>query len=107
FTGSREEYVKGVYEDIENRHLSSGSDHERFQKELRQVGGVLWNELFPVELQSTLWKHRDQIDSIMVLAEEPFIPWELVHLKEPGKGLPSETRFLGQMGLVRWLHNMG
>ena len=44
----------------------------------------------------------------MVISEEPFIPWELVHLKDPKKAaLGSESWFLGQMGLVRWLHQAG
>ena len=42
-----------------------------------------------------------------MLATEPFIPWELVHLRQPGHPLPKETRFLGQMGLVRWLYGSG
>ena len=43
----------------------------------------------------------------MVFSEEPFIPWELVHMKEPGKRLGREPLFLAQKGLVRWLHNFG
>ena len=43
----------------------------------------------------------------MVFSEEPFIPWELVHMKEPGKRLGAEPLFLAQKGLVRWLHNFG
>lgn len=107
FKGSREDFIKGVYEDIEDRYLGHKDDYDEFQRELRDVGAGLWDELFPEELQAALWKHREQIDNIMVLAEEPFIPWELVHLKPPQKGLPAETRFFGQMGLVRWLHNVG
>jgi hypothetical protein len=105
--GSREDYVKGIYADLEARYISSHSDREQFQRELREVGGDLWDQLIPVELQQTLWKFRDQITSIQVYSEEPFIPWELVHMKEPGQGLPKETRFMGQLGLVRWLHNVG
>ncbi len=105
--GSREEFIKGVYEDIEDRYLSNKTDFEQFQQELREVGGGLWDELFPEKLQAAIWKWRDAIDSILVFSEEPFIPWELVHLKEPGKGLPEQTCFFGQMGLIRWLHNIG
>src|SRR5439155_13652797 len=43
----------------------------------------------------------------MVYSEEPFIPWELVHLKEPGKPLCPQPLFFAQMGVVRWLHNLG
>jgi CHAT domain-containing protein len=61
-------------------------------------------------LQAILWEHRDKIKRIRVVSSEPFIPWELVHLKEPGESLPDETsntKFLGQMGLIRWLHEAG
>jgi CHAT domain-containing protein len=41
---------------------------------------------------------------VVVLSTEPFIPWELVHLKAPGvQQLPAEALFLAQLGLVRWL----
>ena len=69
------------------------------------MGGSLCDQLFPEPMQRLLWKHRHKIDSILVLPTEPFIPWELVHLKEPGKKLPKKACFLGQMGLVRWLYN--
>jgi hypothetical protein len=39
-----------------------------------------------------------------VVSSEPFIPWELVHLKEPGQPLPAKPWFLAQLGLVRWLY---
>src|SRR5262249_32444892 len=80
---------------------------EEFTEELRAFGASLFDELFPEELQRVLWDHRDRIDSMMVISTEPFIPWELVYLKEPGKSLSSQGRFLGQMGLVRWLHEAG
>jgi CHAT domain-containing protein len=67
----------------------------------------MFNDLIPSDVQQVLWDNRDKIDSILVIAEEPFIPWELVHLGEPGKPLSADTRFLGQMGLVRWLHEAG
>ncbi|ACN13771.1 conserved hypothetical protein [Desulforapulum autotrophicum HRM2] len=107
FKGDRSDFIAEIYEDIEQRYLSNKEDYEQFQQELREVGAGLWDELFPEELQDTLWEYRDQIDNIMVLAEEPFIPWELVHFKPPKSGLPPETRFLGEFGLIRWLHNVG
>lgn len=67
--------------------------------------GSLFDQLIPEKLQRLLWRHRKDFDSIMVISTEPFIPWELVHLKDPDKTqLPSETLFLAQLGLVRWLH---
>jgi hypothetical protein len=105
---SREEYVKGIYEDIETRYVDCQQDSTQFQQELREVGAGLWDELIPDKLKADLWKARSNIQSIQVYSEEPFIPWELVHLKDPQQqGLPTATCFFGQMGLVRWLHNYG
>ncbi len=105
--GDREKYVTERYAEIENRWLSNKDDVENFTEELRAIGHTMLDELVPAEVQKALWDYRDQIKSIMVLAEEPFIPWELVHLSEPGQPLGPEVRFLGQMGLVRWLHEAG
>lgn len=107
-TSDRKKYVANLYKEIESRWVSNSDDAESFNQELRAFGGSLFDELFPSELRALLWKHRKQIDSIMVLSTEPFIPWELIHLKEPEETcLPAETLFLAQMGLVRWLYGSG
>jgi hypothetical protein len=100
----RDRYVRGLFNRIERAWLASARDREAFQAELRAFGGQLLDELIPIELQEDLWAHRDQLAHVVVLSTEPFIPWELVHLKAPGvQQLPAETRFLAQLGLVRWL----
>lgn len=104
----RQEYVEDLYKEIEARWVSNFDDVEMFTEELRAFGGTLFDNLFPSELRELLWEYHRIIDSIMVLSTEPFIPWELIHLKQPGKSyLPDETIFLGQMGLVRWLYGSG
>jgi hypothetical protein len=106
--GDRDAYIESLYKDIEDRWVSSAQDVTAFQEELRAFGGQLFDRLFPAELQQVLWANRSKIASILVISEEPFIPWELVHLKEtPGGSLGGEVCFLGQMGLVRWLHGCG
>lgn len=108
FVGEPQKYVSEIYKEIQERWLSSKSDVDAFTQELRAYGAQLLEELIPKELQTTLWDHRDKLKSIMVISTEPFIPWELVHLKDPAaQGMPAESRFLGQMGLVRWLHQAG
>ena len=103
----RDSFVNHLYKEIETRWVSSGEDSTAFNEDLRAFGGSLWDQLIPAGLQAELWQHRDSIRSIMVFSEEPFIPWELVHMKEPGKRLGAEPLFLAQKGLVRWLHNFG
>ena len=107
-TNDRHQYVENLYREIESRWHNAQAAMETFDAELRAFGGQLFDELFPLKLQQRLWTHRHEIESIMVISTEPFIPWELVHLKQPGENyLPDETFFLGQMGLVRWLHEAG
>ena len=104
----RLEYVESLYKELESRWASTQGEKEDFAAELRAFGGQLFDQLFPEPLKQQLWDHRAQLDNIMVLSTEPFIPWELVHLKPPGQNyLPNEAYFLGQMGLVRWLHDVG
>jgi hypothetical protein len=111
--GSRDDYVAKLYEKIENFWQSKPGDVPAFMSELRAFGGTLFDALVPAGIQQPLWDARDRLTAIQVLAEEPFIPWELVHLKEPARPgrrtntLPAESHFLGQKGLVRWLHNRG
>lgn len=108
FKGDRVQYVAALYEKIEDRWISTNNDVEAFTEELRAFGGALYDELFPKSLQQFLWKYRERLKSIQVISDEPFIPWELVHLKDPDeRGLPDETLFMGQMGVVRWLGAAG
>ena len=104
---NRDQYVRKLYSEIENRWVSTAGDVKNFYEELRGYGAELFNELVPTKIQQALWQHRNQIDSIMVIAEEPFIPWEVVHLIEPGRPLSRRSFFLAEMGLVRWLEEAG
>jgi hypothetical protein len=109
--GNREDYVATLYKEIESRWVSSQKDTEAFEREMQAYGGQLLDELIPADIQQDLWDLRDQLRAIHVLSEEPFIPWEIVHLKQPPQPggnplpLPKEPQFLAQKGLVRWIHN--
>ena len=101
------QYVKDLYHKIEERWVSSAQDAADFTVELKSVGADLLTELFPEKLRAKLWAARDQLKKIMVISTEPFIPWELVHLKEPDNPLGDDMHFLAQKGVVRWLHQAG
>src|SRR5205085_2363455 len=90
--GDRASYVASLYKRIEDRWVSAKRDVTNFAEELRAYGKELFDELIPPGLQKVLWYNRDKIDSIQVISTEPFIPWELLHLRDPDKkGLPAET----------------
>lgn len=102
--GDRQAYIDRRYAEIEQRWLGNVEHRELFHDELRAIGAQIWDDLFPPDLQRLLWERRQDLHAILVFSEEPFIPWELVHFKEPGRALNAETRFFAQCGLVRWLH---
>lgn len=80
----------------------------KFDMAMRAFGAELFEELVPVEIQRVLWKYKDLLDSIQIIAREPFIPWEIVHLRNPdGRGMPDEPMFLAQKGMIRWMDGGG
>ncbi len=95
-------YAEELYRKIELGWAET-LDSAAFQQRLRSLGGLLWDELIPADLGAILWNLRDQTDGILLYSDEPYIPWELVHLKKPGtKVLPPGTHFLADLGLIRW-----
>jgi hypothetical protein len=66
----------------------------------------MFDQLFPREMQELLWEKRDDFKSVQVFSREPFIPWELVYLKDPRKRVAERgNKFLGELGLLRWLYD--
>ncbi len=100
-------FVNRLYKDIEGRWLSTKGDQADFAAEMRAIGSELFSKLFPPELQQILWEHRDEITSILAISTEPFIPWEVVLVKNPAAKGMGDSRFLAEMGLVRWLYEAG
>ncbi|MDZ7630257.1 MAG: CHAT domain-containing protein [Gemmatimonadaceae bacterium] len=103
-TSDAESYVSSVYRRIEDRWAEHGSEQAAFARDLRAIGSDLFDQLLPLELRQLLWTHRDVIESVQVVSSEPFIPWELVFLRDPAqKKPPRDAAFLGELGVVRWL----
>lgn len=100
---NRDAYIDGLYRDIESRWIRSQGDSDQFQQDLENFGADLFDQLFPKNMQQSLWQHRLDIKDIWVVAQEPFIPWEMILLKEPGGVITPESFFLAQRGLTRWL----
>ena len=69
---------------------------------LQDIGSTLFRQFFQRDLQSYLWTHRDELSDLIVYADEPYVPWELVHLRPPTGPRQKAPRFLAEGGLVRW-----
>jgi len=106
FQRDRGEFIQQIYDELEALWPAEG-DRKVFAEKLQAYGVELLDNLMPPELQEVLWENRERIGSIQVFSEEPFVPWETVHLRPKNGDLPEDrTWFLGELGLVRWLHNM-
>ena len=98
------QYVASLYRRIEDRWTEHRGEREAFERDLRAIGAEMFDELIPFELRQLLWQHRDTIRSVQVLSSEPFIPWELVHVRDPAQRRAGPgAAFFGEMGVVRWL----
>ncbi len=97
-------YVEKIYKELESYWGTTAADAADFLANVRSFGMNLYDEIVPEALQSILWENRTVLRSIMIVSTEPFLPWELMHLHEPGEALPDEIIFLAQLGLVRWLY---
>ena len=95
FAAKRIAQIAGIWR---NPHLS---DEERFS-DVQDIGVDFFERLFPEDMQEFLWERRDKLKNLLVLTDEPYMPWEIVHLKPPRGEREQEPRFLAQGGLVRW-----
>jgi hypothetical protein len=95
------DFVERIYERV-TRELKSWNDLKQLQREVRALGASLSDELFDPDVVRALWPLRDRIALIRVTSWEPFIPWELLRLREPTSGA-IDDRHLAEYGLVRTL----
>jgi hypothetical protein len=94
-------FVEHIYECV-TQELKSFNDLKELQREARALGAKLSQELFDPEITKKLWPLRHRIKLIQVVSWEPYIPWELVRLRDPDSG-EIDDRFLAEYGLVRTL----
>ena len=100
---ARKEYITSLYEELENFWADDALEYDSFMRKLQARGVEIFDKLIPLELRKVLWDARDSLEAIQVISDEPFIPWELAYLKEPGKKAVKDSYFLAEKGLVRWL----
>lgn len=74
---------------------------------LTEEGRALAGRLFGADVGALLWKHKDDLDGLIVQTSgELDLPWEIVALAPPA---PADddglSHFLAEAGLVRWVHD--
>ncbi|MET0839340.1 MAG: CHAT domain-containing protein, partial [Marmoricola sp.] len=99
---NREKKIAKILDDVAKVWRTTSGDPTERERKLQDIGAKMFDELFPVDMQAHLWSKRSKVKNLLVYADEPFVPWELVHLKPPTGPREEKARFLAQGGLVRW-----
>ena len=102
------QYFQDFFKDIEG--LSLGTKRERVvaEQHLSAKGAQLFETLIPTDMQVLLWSLRNRIQTVQVLSEEPWIPWELCKLQGEENGRVVEGPFLCEsFAVTRWLPGIG
>lgn len=108
FSGNKEAYVGTLYKKLEACWSIADVAFEQLMRGVRAQGVQMFVELFPIDLRRLIWRHRAAIGSFQVIANEPSIPWEVVHVVDPDKPTPLIGGvFLAELGLMRWMSNVG
>ena len=94
-------YVEWIYERV-GQEVSNWSDARRLARGLRTLGVDMCEQLFDPDVTRRLWDARDRLRMVQVTSWEPYIPWELLRLRDPDTG-EADDRFLCEYGLVRSL----
>jgi hypothetical protein len=98
----RDDFVRARIADVESVITDTLSSPSARLKKLQSIGTMLFGQFFPKDMQEYLWTHRDLVHDLIVYTDEPYVPWELVHLKPPRGKRGTAPLFLAQGGLVRW-----
>lgn len=105
-----EDYQAALFETLEKLHEGLDSRGVRLRgdevgEELSALGQELYHELFPPELKMAYCRIRHQAETVLLVSDEPWIPWELV---KPFGNRDSDDAFEDdhlccQFQLTRWL----
>lgn len=94
-------FIERIYERVA-QPLRVPGDLDQLQREVRALGASLCQELFDPDVVRILWPLRKRITLIRIVSWEPYVPWEMVRLKNPDSD-DIDDCFLCEYGMVRTL----
>lgn len=112
---SPREFLDSIYLQLDDMAGSSLADRspeetEQNRKEIDKIGWYLYDELFPPELKAA-WptiraaRAGEEPLSMLIISDEPWIPWEMVHTHSPYEADPfvADGALCEQFYLARWV----
>jgi hypothetical protein len=96
-TASPEDYRTDLLTRIE------GLAPDRVADKLRAYGEMLYRDLLPAPLRAAYLRFRDEVRTLQIVSDEPWIPWELVRPYADGPGSVDDDFWGARFALARWL----
>ncbi len=108
------EIFQELFEQVETIGTGQGLDEDARRKAERQlegIGATLAERILPKPLRRRVLTHHDpacdpedDAPTLWIVSDEPWVPWELLFLKQPGA---RDSVFLGEaFALTRWLWDL-
>jgi hypothetical protein len=102
------QFFADLFKEIDELPLDTPAQRDAADRKVAAKGAYLSDELLPDELRQILWEVRDQVQSVIVQSEEPWIPWELCKLVGRDGDRVVEGPFLCEaFTITRWLPGVG
>lgn len=103
-----QDYFADFFDGIEDLPLETDEHRQIAVLKLAAKGLGLFNSLFPEDLRERLWELRDDITTVQVVSDEPWIPWELCKLEGNENGDVVSGPFLAEaFAITRWIPGIG
>jgi hypothetical protein len=101
-------FFQQFFEEIEGLPIHSTEEQAIAMHKLERKGADLFQTLLPGDLQVLLWSLRERIESVQILSDEPWIPWELLRLQGRENGRVIEGLFFCEAFIItRWFPGIG
>ena len=93
--------IASTLESIESLWAPTNSHNQALDAHLLGLGRQVRKHFIPDKIAQQLWDHRRVIESLEVVSDEPYVPWELCTMESPGHEIDESMPFLGQRGMTR------
>lgn len=110
--GSPLEKMQAVYQEMSRMAgaaPASAEERTLAERRLAAVGRNLWDELIPDELKREYWRWKSRVRSVLITADEPWVPWEMIkpyRYHDDGER-EDDAYWCQQFAISRWLSGPG
>ncbi len=102
FSGSIKDWVEGMVKRIEEFSKRRASN-EFLEDRLTAIGNNLYEQVIPEKLKSFYWNYKDRVKSMVIVSDEPWIPWEIVKPFKSNDTIQQDDFLCNSFSLSRWL----